>query len=86
MAPSVHLALSGMTIEVAPGAPILDALLENGVWAPYECRRGECATCTAEVLAGEPDHRDVCLSPSQRRDNVCTCISWARTPELTLNL
>jgi len=37
---SVRLARSGMTIKIKPGTTILDALLENGVWATYECRRG----------------------------------------------
>jgi len=83
---TVHLAMSGNPITVQPGTTILDALLENGVWAPYECRRGECGTCTTEVLSGEVDHRDVCLSPVQREGNMCTCISWARSPQLTLNL
>jgi len=83
---TVHLALSGLSFEVAPGTPILDALLDHGVWASFECRRGECASCATEVVAGEPDHRDVCLTPEQRRDHMCTCISWARSRELTLNL
>jgi vanillate O-demethylase ferredoxin subunit len=83
---TVHLALTGSSVEVAPGTPILDALLDNGVWASFECRRGECASCMTEVLVGEPDHRDVCLGAAQRKDHMCTCISWARSDELTLNL
>lgn len=83
---SLHLAQSGLTIEVQPGTTILDALIENGVWAPYECRRGECASCVTEVLSGEADHRDVCLTEGQRQNAMCTCVSWARTPDLELNL
>lgn len=83
---SIRLAQSGITIQVRPGTTILDALLENGVWAPYECRRGECASCITEVLSGEADHRDLCLTDAQRQNGMCTCISWARTPELELNL
>lgn len=82
----VHLALSGTRIEVPPGTSLLDALLAAGVWAPYECRRGECASCVTEVLAGEPEHRDLCLTEEQRRHAMCTCVSWARTRELVLNL
>ena len=83
---SVRLAQSGVTIDVQPGTTILDALLENGVWAPYECKRGECASCITEVLSGEPDHRDVCLTDGQRQGAMCTCVSRARTPDLELNL
>jgi len=82
----VHLAMSGMTLTVEPGQTILEALLQNGVWAPHECRRGECASCATEVLDGEVDHRDLCLSEDQRAVLMCTCISWARSPRLTLNL
>lgn len=83
---TVHLALSGMSIEVQPDTTILDALLANGVWAPYECRRGECASCITEVVSGEPDHRDLCLTHDQRRNSMCTCVSWARSSEIVLNL
>lgn len=83
---AVRLARSGATIEVRPGMSILDGLLANGVWAAYECRRGECASCVTEVLDGEVDHRDVCLTPEQRRHALCTCVSWARSRELTLDL
>lgn len=83
---TVRLALSGLSIEVQPGTAILDALLANGVWAPYECQRGECAACMTEVLAGEPDHRDLCLTEAQRSHAMCTCVSWGRTPEIVLNL
>jgi|CXWL01.1.fsa_nt_gi vanillate O-demethylase ferredoxin subunit len=82
----IRLALSGSSIEVQPGTAILDALLANGIWAPYECRRGECASCVTEVISGEPDHRDLCLTADQRRNAMCTCVSWARTSEIVLNL
>lgn len=82
----IHLALSEMSVEVEPGTSILDALLANGVWAPYECRRGECGSCLTEVIAGESDHRDLCLTEEQRGGGMCTCVSWGRTSELVLNL
>lgn len=83
---TVHLRRSEMTLNVQPGVSVLDALLENGVWASHECRRGECGSCLTEVLSGEPDHRDVCLTDEQRHTGMCTCVSWSNTQELTLNL
>lgn len=83
---TVHLALSGISMEVQPDTSILDALLAHGVWAPYECKRGECASCMTEVLEGTPDHRDLCLTESQRGKAMCTCVSWAETSEIVLNL
>lgn len=74
---SVALARSGMTLEVQPGVSILDALIANGIWATYECRRGECGNCATGVLAGEPDHRDVCLTVEQRRSSLSQRTSGA---------
>lgn len=81
----VTLAQSGMTLDVAPGTSLLDALLGAGVWTGYECRRGVCGSCLAEVVQGQPIHRDS-LAPSMRAGAMCTCVSWAQGPELTLNL
>jgi len=82
----VNLVQTGISFTVDPGTTILEALLDHGVWAPYECRRGECASCLTEVTAGEPDHRDYCLTVDQRQGGICTCISWAKSEALTLNL
>jgi ferredoxin-NADP reductase len=82
----VKLLLSGMEIIAEPGQTILDTMIEHGVWASYECRRGECASCVVEVVSGEPDHRDVCLTEDIRKNHICTCISWANSDELELNL
>lgn len=83
---NVELALSGMTVHVEPGTTILDALIEAGAFVTYECKRGECGTCQARVLEGEPMHRDVSLTQQQRRKDklMCTCVSWARTRRLVL--
>jgi ferredoxin-NADP reductase len=84
----VELAQSGMTLRVEPGTTILDALIEAGAFVAYECKRGECGTCQARVLDGEPIHRDVSLTEQQRNEDklMCTCVSWARTEHLVLEL
>jgi vanillate O-demethylase ferredoxin subunit len=81
----LSLVRSNMTIEVMPGTPILDALLDNGVWAGFECRRGMCGSCLTQVVSGHPVHRDL-LSDDQRGGAMCTCVSWASGPELALDL
>lgn len=48
----VEVARSGMTTDVPADTTILDAMLEAGVWTSYECRRGECGSCTATVRRG----------------------------------
>lgn len=81
----VTLAQSGVTLDVAPGTSLLDALLAEGVWTGYECRRGVCGACLAEVVCGTPIHRDS-LAEDMRSGSMCTCVSWAEGPALTLNL
>ncbi len=82
----VELARSQMSLEVATSQSILDALLEAGVWATYDCKRGECGMCMTPVLEGEPDHRDVFLTESDREGFICTCVSRANGERLVLDL
>lgn len=82
----VHLERSAVTVRVAPEESILDAILNAGVRAPHECRRGACGSCMTRVVAGDPDHRDVCLSRELRESYMCTCVSRARSNHLTLDL
>lgn len=82
----VELSYTGTTLTVAPNQTVLDALLDASVWASFECRRGECGMCVTQVLEGEPDHRDVCLTEAQRAQAMCTCVSRAKGPRLVLAL
>jgi vanillate O-demethylase ferredoxin subunit len=82
----VRLAHSGITLKAEPGTSLLDTLLQNDVWASYECRRGECASCVATVLSGEVDHRDICLTDNQRQTMMCPCVSWPTSDVVELDL
>ena len=46
---------TGDVIEVEEGQTILDAALRQGVWLPFACGHGTCATCKVQVLEGEVD-------------------------------
>jgi len=82
----VHLAKSNKTITVPANQTILDTLLDAGVDVPHDCKRGECSFCTAQVLEGEPDHRDLCLSSEKKASSMCVCVSRAKGEGLKLNL
>ena len=84
----VELALSGRTLTVPPGTPILAAVEEAGVQVLSSCREGTCGTCETTVLAGVPDHRDSLLTEEERAagDTMMICVSRARTPRLVLEL
>jgi phenol hydroxylase P5 protein len=46
---------TGDIVEVEEGQTILDASLRQGVWLPFACGHGTCATCKVQVLEGEVD-------------------------------
>jgi vanillate O-demethylase ferredoxin subunit len=84
----IELGRGGLVLEVPPGKTILDLLIEAGEDPLHDCRRGECGICQVGVLAGEPDHRDVILSPRERASNkvMQICVSRAKSKRLTLDL
>ncbi|MGO1500299.1 MAG: NADH:ubiquinone reductase (Na(+)-transporting) subunit F [Marinobacter sp.] len=45
----------GEQIEVEDGQTILQAALRQGVWLPFACGHGICATCKVQVLEGDVD-------------------------------
>lgn len=76
----VELSKSNQVIEVPEGVTLLDALLENGIDAPYSCKIGGCGTCAVDVVEGEVEHRDVFLTDKEKEEEsiICTCISRAK--------
>ncbi|SFV15090.1 PDR/VanB family oxidoreductase [Pseudoduganella namucuonensis] len=84
----VQLAGSGRIVPVPAGTAIVDALAAIGVAIDTSCREGICGTCVVPLLEGEPDHRDNCLSKKEkaRNDQICLCVSRARSARLVLDL
>lgn len=48
----------GEQIEVDDGQTILQAALRQGVWLPFACGHGTCATCKVQVLEGDVEVGD----------------------------
>ncbi len=84
----VVLVRSQVVLTVWPGQSILDAILGAGIDVDFDCKRGECGVCVAKVIEGTPMHRDVYLSARERAagDHMCTCVSWAESKRLMLDL
>jgi ferredoxin-NADP reductase len=84
----VELARSGRSFEIPPGETILEVLRKAGVDVASSCEEGVCGACETKVLAGEPDHRDVILSPEERAENATMfiCCSGAKSDRLVLDL
>jgi ferredoxin-NADP reductase len=84
----VELAVSGLTLSVAPDQSVLQVVEEAGVAVLSSCREGTCGTCETPVLAGDVDHRDSLLTPAERtaNDTMFICVSRAVSPRLVLDL
>ena len=81
----VRLQRSGVAVDVPAGTTILEAIRTAGHQAPSSCESGTCGTCRTRLIAGEPDHRDLVLSESERGSNIMICVSRARSDELVLD-
>ncbi|MFJ7755527.1 PDR/VanB family oxidoreductase [Peribacillus muralis] len=84
----VELTDSDRSISVHEGETLLDALLREGVDAPYSCKVGGCGSCEVVVDEGEVEHRDFFLSEENRqsRNAILTCCSRAKGDRLALKL
>ena len=72
------LATSGRVVRVAGDESLLVAIQRDLPDVAYSCRQGFCRTCVVQVLGGEVEHRDRCLTDDERTDNVATCVSRAQ--------
>lgn len=77
------LVVAGRGIEVAVAADqsAVDALHDLGIDVPTSCAQGVCGTCVvplAPVEGNAPDHRDHCLTATERHVKVALCCSRAK--------
>lgn len=79
---------TGEVFVVPPGKTIIEVLEAGGVELVYDCQRGDCGICQTDVIAGEPDHRDVVLSDSEKDAGkvMQICVSRAKSARLLLDL
>ena len=84
----VKLASSGRIVEVPSDKSVVEALASAGVVVETSCEQGVCGTCITRVLDGEPDHRDVFLTPLEQaaNDQFTPCCSRAKSACLVLDL
>lgn len=78
---------TGVTLHVPVGQSLLDVMVAAGLDPMFDCRRGDCGVCVTQVLEGDAEHRDICLSERDRASgSFCTCVSRARGGRLVLDL
>ncbi|MES2759142.1 MAG: PDR/VanB family oxidoreductase [Pseudomonadota bacterium] len=83
----VELSQSGTRLQVAADQTILEAMIEAGLDPMFDCKRGECGVCAVPVLSGAIEHRDNCLTASERAAGnvIQICISRAKGGCLVLD-
>jgi cytochrome P450/ferredoxin-NADP reductase len=62
----VHLARSGITLQVPPDKRMIEVIREAVAGVSYDCEKGYCGTCETRVLAGTPEHRDSVLTDEEK--------------------
>ena len=84
----VKLASSGRVIRIPADRTVVQALGDAGVEVQVSCEQGVCGTCLTRVLEGEPDHKDMYLTPEEQaaNDQFTPCCSRSRSPLLVLDL
>ena len=84
----VKLASSGRIVVVPKDQTVVEALAAAGVEVATSCEQGVCGTCLTRVLEGEPDHKDMYLTPEEQalNDQFTPCCSRSRSPMLVLDL
>jgi len=86
----LRLAQRGISVPVAAGQSAVEALHDLGIGVPTSCEQGVCGTCVVPWLArpgsGAPEHRDFCLSATERQRRVALCCARATSGTLTIDL
>jgi vanillate O-demethylase ferredoxin subunit len=84
----VKLASSGKVVLVPKDKTVVQALAAAGVEIATSCEQGVCGTCLTRVLEGEPDHKDMYLTPEEQavNDQFTPCCSRSNSPLLVLDL
>lgn len=84
----VKVASSGRIVVVPKDKSVVVALAAAGIEIPTSCEQGVCGTCLTRVLEGEPDHKDLFMTPEEQalNDQFTPCCSRSKTPLLVLDI
>ncbi|GAA2224636.1 PDR/VanB family oxidoreductase [Herbiconiux moechotypicola] len=76
----VYLKGAARELVVGETESLLAALHRVKVPLEYSCESGVCGSCVVESVSGEIDHRDLCLSDTERAGGfLAACVSRGRT-------
>lgn len=77
---------TGETFQVPADRSILGVLEDNGVEVFKSCEEGVCGSCVSGLLEGTVDHRDNCLTTTDRETQLALCVSRATSDRLLIEL
>lgn len=79
---------TGEEFEIPADRSILEVLEDNGIEVFKSCEEGICGSCVSGVLEGTPDHRDNCLSATDKAagNQMALCVSRALSEKLVIEL
>lgn len=79
---------TSLVVHVPADVTVAQALIDAGVDIPLSCEQGICGTCVMQVIDGDPDHRDVCLSDEDKnlKKMFTPCCSRSQSSRLVLDL
>ena len=83
---TLKLARRGIEVPVAADQTAVDALHDVGIAIPVSCQQGLCGTCVVPGDGDGAEHRDVCLTATERRSRIALCCSRAKNHALVLEL
>ncbi|MEO6886161.1 MAG: cytochrome P450 [Jatrophihabitantaceae bacterium] len=83
----VHLARSGLTLQVPADKRLIEVLREAVPGISYDCEKGYCGACETRVLAGTPEHRDSVLTDEEREAGrtMMICVGRCSSERLVLD-
>jgi vanillate O-demethylase ferredoxin subunit len=83
---TLRLARRGIELPVAADQTAVDALHAFGIDIAVSCEQGLCGTCVVDAEGHTAEHRDFCLTRTEREHKVALCCGRAKGEVLVIDL
>ncbi|MDR1876203.1 MAG: 2Fe-2S iron-sulfur cluster binding domain-containing protein [Flavobacteriaceae bacterium] len=84
----IHKGRTHTFIWMNNGSSLLDALLDNGIDAPYSCKGGVCGSCQCRKLEGDVHFgKNLVLTDEDiKNGKILTCAAYPKTDKLVITI
>ncbi len=83
---NAKLVQSGVTLQVPENQSLLQVIHDNGIALPSGCETGDCRSCMINYEGSDVEHRDNCLTESERKTLMCPCVSRPQNDLIYLDI